>query len=273
MQPAGERRTRFMVNRWLCFFLILIAATALADERVRQVQEELRKRNLYFGDIDGQTSADLANALKRYQTRKGFTVTGAIDEETATSLNISLRTATANPSFLPDLPVLKSDSARELPARQRVALQKLAEDQPDLIPTPAPPAESPPPSQDINPARVTRLVEQYLRDGETSDIEAQTRYFAYPVEYFDHGSVGSAFVNKDVSRYVKRWPDRKYALLEPVTYSASTRENETRVEFTISFNVRNKNHEAKGRTLNTWMIRTEGEDLKIVSIREQRLRE
>ena len=80
-------------------------------------------------------------------------------------------------------------------------------------------------------------------------------------------------MNKDVTNYVKRWPDRKYTLTEPVTYCASTRENETTVEFPISFDVRNKKHEAKGRTRNIWTIRPEGGELKITSIREERLRE
>ena len=43
-----------------------------ADEQTRRAQEELRKRNLYFGDINGQMNRELTEALKRYQTRKGF---------------------------------------------------------------------------------------------------------------------------------------------------------------------------------------------------------
>ena len=77
--------------RTLSYFLCLwlsISHVALADETVRQVQEELRKRNLYFGNIDGQTSPVLVDALKRYQTRKGFTVTGKVDADTATSLHV-----------------------------------------------------------------------------------------------------------------------------------------------------------------------------------------
>ena len=52
--------------------IVAISGTLRADETVRQVQEELRKRNLYFGNIDGQESPELAGALKRYQKRKGL---------------------------------------------------------------------------------------------------------------------------------------------------------------------------------------------------------
>ena len=60
-----------------------LSAVARADETIRQVQEELRKRNLYFGNIDGQNTTVLAEALKRYQARKGFAVTGKVDSDTA----------------------------------------------------------------------------------------------------------------------------------------------------------------------------------------------
>ncbi|HEV3408929.1 MAG TPA: peptidoglycan-binding domain-containing protein [Chthoniobacterales bacterium] len=265
------------IMRWLGLFLVLfLLATPLrADEQVRQVQEELRKRNLYFGDIDGQVTPELSNALKRYQVRKGFAVTGTINRETATSLNVQPEFAASRPaaSPLPDVPVLRSDTARELPQEQRVALEQQAQENPEPPPSPPPPAEQPPPSPQLNRERVRALVEQYLRDSETFDVPAQTRYFTYPVEYFDHGSVGAEFVEKDVRNYVKRWPERRYTLEEPIAIAASAREGEAMVAFPITFEVRNKKHTARGRTQNFWTLRAEGDDLKIVAIREQRLRE
>ncbi len=255
--------------RWLCLALVLIVSTVFADEQVRQVQEELRKRNLYFGDIDGQTRPELNNALRRYQARKGFAVTGTIDDETAISLNVKSR-ATATTTSLPDVPILRSDAARQLPPEQRIALEKEAELNPDLTPSPAPPAEAP--ASENNPERIRSLIQQYLRDSETDDIAAQTKYFDYPVAYFDHGAVDSIFVNKDVTNYVKRWPRRKYVLLEPINLAA-TKNGELRVQFPITFEVQNKTHTAAGRTMNFWTLRADGDDLKIIAIREQRLRE
>jgi hypothetical protein len=260
--------------RLFCLLLMFSAHVALVDEQIRQAQEELRRRNLYFGDVDGRANTDLATALKRYQMRKGFSPSGQIDETTANSLNIHVMTvAGAAPERLPDVPVLKSDTARELSADQRLALEQQAEQSDDDGPTPPPPAEEPPASQNLTPTRVTKLVEDYLRDGEGDSVEAQTRYFTYPVEYFDHGRVGNEFVRKDVANYLKRWPERKYTLTEPVTFVAAPNEGETMVEFVIDFHVRNKQHNASGRTRNYWVIRPEAEELKIVSIREQRLHE
>ena len=261
-----------------CLFCLLIAApgTVWADETIRQVQEELRKRNLYFGNIDGQESPELAGALKRYQKRKGFPVTGDVDERTATSLHVQTATV-ASTATLPDAPVLKSDTASALPESQRLALQREAEEKPDLAPTPAPPAESPAPGQDVNPEQVTKLVQDYLRDAEAQDIPTQVKYYAFPVEYFHHGAKSEDFVARDTRNYVKRWPERKYTLTEPVTFFASGKEGETNIEFTIAFDVKNparKNkNRASGRTKNWWTVRAEGGELKIVAIREQRVRE
>jgi hypothetical protein len=269
---------RVAIIQCCCGLLILAAPLARADEKVRQVQEELRRRNLYFGDVDGQVSRDLENALKRYQQRKGLNVTGNIDDVTASSLRVQIpeiaanTTAPSGPQTLPDLPVLRSDVARQVPPKEREALEKQGEENPDLVPTPAPPAEPPAPSQDITPDRIARLVENYLRDSETTDIAAQTRYFSYPVDYFDHGLKNADFVEKDVRDYVKRWPERKYVLMKPPSFVASDKEGETIVEFLISYDVHRPKYEAQGQTRNTWTIRPEGDDLKITSIHEQRIR-
>ena len=266
------------MRRFLTSLLVLVlslASLARADETVRQIQEELRKRNLYFGNIDGQSSPILTDALKRYQARKGFAVTGKVDRNTASSLHVQASTIASAPP-LPDEPVLKSDTASALPESQRLALQREAEEKSDLTPTPPPPAESPAPGQDLTPERVTKFVQDYLRDAETQDVPKQVNYFAFPVRYFDHGNVSQEFVTQDTSNYVKRWPERKYTLIGPVAFFASDSEAETNVEFTISFDLRSsrsKKNKAVGRTRNWWTLRTTGDELKIVAIREARIRE
>jgi len=262
---------------YLCLVLIGSAVSLRADEKVRQVQEELRKRNLYFGNVDGQESLELTDALKRYQRRKGFEVTGAVDNETAASLHIESAVISEKQQNLPDTPVLRSDTARALPEPQRTILEKQAEENPDLASGPPPPAEAPAPGQNLTPERVTKFVADYLRDAEREDVPAQIKYYAFPIEYFDHGTVDKHFVVQDTSDYVKRWPERKYTLIEPVRFFASGNENETTVEFTIAFELRSPNrtkkYAASGRTKNWWTLHPEGDELKIIAIREQRLRE
>jgi hypothetical protein len=61
-----------MINRTVCFVLIFAVAALGADDQVRSTQEELRRRNVYFGDIDGRRSEEYSEALRRYQKRKGL---------------------------------------------------------------------------------------------------------------------------------------------------------------------------------------------------------
>ncbi|MGI8821574.1 MAG: peptidoglycan-binding domain-containing protein [Chthoniobacterales bacterium] len=64
-----------MGRKFICQLLVaalFCGATARAEEPLRQVQEELRKRNHFYGDINGRQSSTLTNALKLFQERKGF---------------------------------------------------------------------------------------------------------------------------------------------------------------------------------------------------------
>src|SRR5438477_5379003 len=108
-----------MQKKSLILFLLCALAgfrSAFADEETRQVQEELRKRHLFFRDIDGRPSPEFAMALKRYQQRKGFAQTGVADEVTLYSLGIGEPAPPAEGTHdLPDFPVLKSDAALREP--------------------------------------------------------------------------------------------------------------------------------------------------------------
>ena len=228
----------------VCLLLFGVTPSLWADEAIRQVQEELRKRNLYFGDIDGQITEELTGALKRYQKRKGFVVTGTICADTAASLRIQTTVASndKDPSEWEDLPI-----------------------------EPEPPAEPPPPSPVVSQARVNQFVETYLHNGESNDICHQVWFYAFPVQYFEYGAQNRDFVRRDIKYHVKDWPERKYRLIAPPSFAASDNQGETRIEFSIDFYRRDKKRVASGKAKYFWTVRSEGDVLKIVSIREELL--
>ena len=81
------------MGKYLTSLLILASALLwpeeiFADEQVRRVQEELRKRHLFYANANGEKGPALTRALKRYQQKKGFAPTGVIDSVTLTSLGI-----------------------------------------------------------------------------------------------------------------------------------------------------------------------------------------
>lgn len=258
--------------------LLAFVHSLLADELTRCVQEELRRRNLYFGDIDGRMNAELQDALRRYQTRKNLGGSGEITEETAQSLSVPLAVTKAVEHW-PDVPVLRSDVAREVPPEQRKKFEDAAALPESLVAETSPPApaESPRALENVSPEQITKLVERYLRDAEGDDVDLQVGYYGFPVEYFDHGAVDRDFVTRDTRAYIKRWPQRHYHLREPVALRASGAGEELQVEFTIDFSVGNTKTTAHGRTRNFWTLRPEkggnNANLQIVRIREQRLRD
>jgi hypothetical protein len=93
--------------------ILLLAQAAHADDQVRTVQEELRRRNVYFGDVDGRRTPELEEAMKRYQKRKRLPVRGTDDRETLESLGVVAPSPEAPPPQQlnwPEEPVLRSDA-------------------------------------------------------------------------------------------------------------------------------------------------------------------
>ena len=67
-------------------------------DNVRAVQEKLRDNGLYFGEIDGAYSSELAAALGRYQIRNGLPITGQLDAETSKALGAKPAVTTSSPN-------------------------------------------------------------------------------------------------------------------------------------------------------------------------------
>src|SRR5258708_902713 len=65
---------------------LAVAASVLANENVRAVQEKLRDGGFYSGEVDGAYSPQLSAALTRYQIRNGLPITGQLDEDTSKAL-------------------------------------------------------------------------------------------------------------------------------------------------------------------------------------------
>lgn len=74
--------------------LLLASAGALrADQTTSMVQQALKEQGFYYGDVNGEKTADTTAALRRYQIRNGLQVTGEIDAETLRSLGVGAGTA------------------------------------------------------------------------------------------------------------------------------------------------------------------------------------
>lgn len=248
-----------MFQKPVLLFLLFISAAATvarADEQTRQVQEELRKRHLFFRDIDGNPSLEYAIALKRYQARQGFAVSGIADEMTLYSLGVGLPLAPAEaPADLPNIPVLRSDAA-------------LRETRPQPAPIP---------TKDQNASTVTKaeirdFLRRYLDACQSDSPQDELAFYGDRVAYYDHGAVDKGYIQNEVAVYNQRWPNRKYTMGDSLRVVRAG--NNTLAQVRVAFQVANVTHDRKasGRTDDTFGLAKNGNSLEIVSVKEARVR-
>ncbi len=243
-----------------CLFLFLICAVGfwgrvIADEETRQVQEELRKRHLFFRDIDGRPSPDYAMALKRYQQRQGFAQTGVADDVTLYSLGIGEAAPPAEGATdLPDVPVLKSDVGLHEPR-----------------PAPAPVPTKAQNAGDVAKAEIRNFLRRYFEACQSRNPDDELAFYAERVEYFDHGVVDKPYVRNELAVYDQRWPSRKYVMGDSLR--VERKGNNTIATVRVAFEVANLEHsrKANGRTDDRLNLAKRGDSLEIVSIKEARV--
>lgn len=259
IRPSSKHSTLTVTQKPVLFFLLVALSCSgivRADEETRQVQEELRKRHLFFRDIDGRPSLDYSIALKRYQARQGFAVTGRADDMTLYSLGIGEPSSPAEGATdLPDVPVLKSDAAT-----------------PELRPQPAPVPTNAQNAGDVAKAELRTFLQRYFDACQSPNPQDELNFYADRVEYYDHGAVDRSYIQNELAVYNQRWPIRKYTMGDSLR--VLRKGNNTIVGVRVAFQVANgvHNRRAGGRTDNTFSLAKRGDGLEIVSVKEARVR-
>jgi hypothetical protein len=242
---------------FVCLFCVLaIGGVAFADEETRQVQEELRKRHLFFKDIDGRPSHDYALALKNYQQRMGFAQTGVADEVTLYSLGIGEPPSPAEGAGnLPDVPVLKSDASV-----------------PETNKSPPPTPTKAQNAGDVAKGEIHAFLRRYFDACQSPNPDDELAFYAERVDYYDHGAVDRSYIKNELVVYDQRWPTRKYTLGDSLIVVRNG--NNTIAKIRVNFEVANTEHnrKASGRTDDTFNLEKRGDSLEIVSIKEARVR-
>jgi len=243
-------------------FIVFLICTVLgwtsapADEETRQVQEELRKRHLFFRDIDGRPSAEYALAIKRYQQRMGFAQTGVADEFTLYSLGIGeLSPPAEGGASLPDMPVLKSDAGVPETKSTRPAVPTNEEK-----------------AANVTKEQIRAFLRRYFDACQSQNPDDELAFYADRVDYFDHGPVDKSYIRNELAVYDQRWPSRKYTLGDSVRVVRTG--NNTLAKVRVAFEVANpeRNRKASGRTDDTFNLSKHGDSLQIISIKEARVR-
>src|SRR5260370_39233057 len=85
-----------------CF--LLWSAAAWADDLTRAVQQRLKDRGFYYGDVDGQSGSETSAAIRRYKIRDGLKGNSDLNQETLNSLGLSAYNLPSAPATTPRIP-------------------------------------------------------------------------------------------------------------------------------------------------------------------------
>ena len=187
--------------------------TAAADDQTRAAQEQLRKRHLFYENIDGEYSPAVAAALRRYQQIKGFAPTGVLDEETLQSLGIF---TVAPPAEGPQVVVALKHH------------HELRDQNGELIPGARLELQVNPP-RPVDRKQVHDYLHRYLVACESPEVQDDLSFFADEVDYFDHGIVDRHYIETEIAAYDQHWPHRHYTVKGP--FSLTNRADGTLTRF------------------------------------------
>jgi len=295
------------MKRYLvCLVLSCSIISLYGDDATRSTQEELRRRNIYFGDIDGRTSPELEQALQHYQKRKGLPVTGMDDHDTLRSLGVIGRGANEPPPkelVLPDEPVLKSDirinvkaAATEIAADTGVSAAsidpaviaageprarrrgKRAHPHEPLVPSgtggaaTAERSHAKPGAPMQIPGGVETYLTNYLRAVSRNQLHDELHFYADRVNYLGNGWVDRRIIEHTLGKYYARWPHRSYSRIERMSTRTLPRQGVIVVDFRVGFKFENGKVKARGETDNEIVINAATSDPRIISITEKRVR-
>jgi len=143
-----------MNRKLLVTALVFLAAAsfAWADTAIESAQQKLKDDGFYYGEINGKKDADTTAAIRRYQIRNGFQITGELNAETLQSLGLKSKPARTPstrpaqtpgptpPGFLEQTPVPKTTPAPRPPASPSQQPQPQSQiDDDETAPEPPPP--------------------------------------------------------------------------------------------------------------------------------------
>lgn len=286
----------------LLLLLILLASPARlvhAQEDLRSLQEELRRRDLYFGDVNGRDSAELQEATRRYQQRKGFTATGRPDRETLKSLGLVPRGPDEPPPQevpWPDEPVLPSDEKidpvevasalneetgvppaavvpKKLAGRATATARRRGSAAAGSAAAPVvDPQMRPKNSPVITPPELARFAHDYFAAMSSNDIKRQLKFYSDNVKYYQNGNIDRRIVEQTLRRYHARWPNRRYRMGSSIFYSRINPRGEIMMTFPVEFTLRDGRRTVRGQTSNRLWISAATVDPRITAIEERRIR-
>src|SRR5207248_1598870 len=278
---------------------------AQTNDNLVRVQNRLKAEGLFFGDPTGVLDAQTKTALALYQIDHHLTVTGQLDAPTARELDASPQTPMFTPTPKPSPTPTGSPSATATPqptpttnptpkptptppATPNATATPIATPtstpaptgSPAPSPTPTPtPIASPPPNvkqppprgslsggDTMNPDSLRGYVEAFVQAGLARPVGSELKFFAERVDYFGAPNVARQQIQRDLVRYNRKWPHRRFWIDGDVQVERQSG-NEIKLLFPLRYELRNGSRHASGKVLKSLtLVKTADNEMQIVAV-------
>jgi hypothetical protein len=121
----------------------------------------------------------------------------------------------------------------------------------------------------VSTERLRDYVGAFVLAGLDPHVGPEADFFADRVQYYDQGVMSREKVHQDLTRYAKRWPERRFWLAGDITVEPQNG-NQVRVTFPLRYELRKGGKHSSGKIDKTLVLEPAGDDLQIVSVNERK---
>jgi hypothetical protein len=257
-----------------------------ADDNISQAQDRLAAEGFFQGTRSGVYDSETAAAVTRFQIRNGLAISGKLDAPTAKALGVSAATTEAEPKVLSGtwkrlrngelqfIPKPTPSGSVQRPAASATA--SATESRDNLAPRPlnaASPTTTALPAADAqtDPDRLRDYVAAFVLAGLDPHVGSELEFFASHVDYFGSPNVSHDRIERDLLRYDRRWPERRFWLDGNIQVQEQS-DQAVKVVFPLHYELRNGPRRASGKVLKSLtLMKLSGNQLQIIAVNERKI--
>jgi peptidoglycan hydrolase-like protein with peptidoglycan-binding domain len=276
----------------LALTALALCFSARADENITKAQTRLQAEGFYRGNLTGTYDSETAAAVTRYQIRHGLAITGKLDAATSRELGIFAseapskvlsgswrRLRSGEMEFVQQPSAEGSPKPKDL-ARTNSAVSSSASSPARSAPPRAEPAlgaQNPPSSssasisaEDGLSEAMRNYVAAFILAGLDPHIGSELEFFAPQVDYFGVRNVARAKIERDLIRYDRQWPERRFWLDGGISVRRRTT-TAIEFDFPLRYELQNGSKHASGKVIKSLSLVAGGDnEMQIVAVNERK---
>ena len=122
----------------------------------------------------------------------------------------------------------------------------------------------------MNPDSLRDYVEAFVQAGLARPVGSELKFFAERVDYFGAPNVARQQIERDLVRYNRKWPHRRFWIDGDVQVERQGG-NEIKLLFPLRYELRNGSRHASGKVLKSLtLVKTADNEMQIVAINESK---